>query len=327
MVLRIELGPDDLVHSRFAISPLFELDSLLRRLSGFDEPLPAAWTTRLRPAYEQLRAQTPLHAVLALISRRGGPAFLAPPPAGMDQKVQDDLQAVRATTLAVARAEIDRCLALSGPPEPAAARVLRDRRVVSLLADAVEHAWTELLAPEWPQLRAIAERDVVHRSAALSRAGWAAAIGGLSRVVRWREGALEVLRFPDQTTTPAGAGLLLVPAVLIWPHVAVFTDNPWPRALIYPARGSGALWEQPHAAPAGLARLLGAGRARVLDALDSPASTSHLGAALALSLGTVGEHLAVLRDAGLVNGTRSGRSVLYARTAIGDALVGATDRP
>jgi len=84
-VLRIELGPEDLAHSRFAISPLFELDSLLRRLSGIDEPLPAAWGARLRPVFAGLCADTPLAAVVALMSRRAGPAFLAPPPAGMDR--------------------------------------------------------------------------------------------------------------------------------------------------------------------------------------------------------------------------------------------------
>jgi DNA-binding transcriptional ArsR family regulator len=39
------------------------------------------------------------------------------------------------------------------------------------------------------------------------------------------------------------------------------------------------------------------------------------------SLGTVGGHLKVLLDAGLVRRTRSGRSVLYYRTALGDELV------
>jgi DNA-binding transcriptional ArsR family regulator len=39
-----------------------------------------------------------------------------------------------------------------------------------------------------------------------------------------------------------------------------------------------------------------------------------------MSLGTVGGHLAVLRDAGLIVGTRVGRRVVYRCTDTGDLL-------
>ena len=49
MVLRLEVGAMDLVRSRFAVSPLFELDNLLRKLSGLDHRrLPPDWSGRLR---------------------------------------------------------------------------------------------------------------------------------------------------------------------------------------------------------------------------------------------------------------------------------------
>lgn len=32
------------------------------------------------------------------------------------------------------------------------------------IGDALDIAWRELVAPDWPQLRAICERDVVHRA-------------------------------------------------------------------------------------------------------------------------------------------------------------------
>ena len=52
--------------------------------------------------------------------------------------------------------------------------------------------------------------------------------------------------------------------------------------------------------PAPLAALLGPGRARVLILLDTPKSTTQLVALTGLGLGSVGRHLKVLLDAGLV---------------------------
>lgn len=73
---------------------------------------------------------------------------------------------------------------------------------------------------------------------------------------------------------------------------------------------------------AGLRALLGAGRAEVLVLLARPLSTTQLTAVTGQGLGSVGRHLKVLREAGLVRRTaRAGRSVLYARTAAGDVLV------
>jgi len=83
-------------------------------------------------------------------------------------------------------------------------------------------------------------------------------------------------------------------------------------ALVYPARGPGATPPEP--ADDALDRLIGRGRAAILRALDRLATTTELAASLNLSLGTVGGHLAVLRDAGLGAGARVGRRVIYRRT-------------
>ncbi|MEO3868741.1 helix-turn-helix domain-containing protein [Nonomuraea sp. B12E4] len=63
------------------------------------------------------------------------------------------------------------------------------------------------------------------------------------------------------------------------------------------------------------------GRAAVLVLLDSPMSTTQLVALTGQGLGSVGRHLKVLLDAGLVRRRRAGRSVLYWRTETGEALV------
>jgi DNA-binding transcriptional ArsR family regulator len=75
--------------------------------------------------------------------------------------------------------------------------------------------------------------------------------------------------------------------------------------------------------PAGLDRLVGANRAALLRLLDQPLGTTHLAATCGLPVGAVGNHLRVLLDAGVVARRRSGRHVLYWRTALGESLTAA----
>ncbi|MET7320624.1 hypothetical protein [Streptomyces sp. NPDC005549] len=87
----------------------------------------------------------------------------------------------RATPLEAARHE---CVTtLPGPP-------VRDSRVravpdstdaVPRIAEAMDQAWHELLATDWPQLRAIGERDAVHRVGVIGEHGWATTIESLPR--------------------------------------------------------------------------------------------------------------------------------------------------
>jgi DNA-binding transcriptional ArsR family regulator len=163
----------------------------------------------------------------------------------------------------------------------------------------------------------------VHRGGLLSTSGWSAAIAGLHKRLRWRDGTIELDGIIPGTHHLDGAGLLLVPSVFVWPHIGAYTEAPWPRALVYPARGTVALWEPSTATPPdALASLLGRTRARLLVALSDPASTTQLAKSLSLAPGAVGDHLAVLRNAGLASRARAGRSVLYRRTPLGDALTG-----
>lgn len=325
-MLRYRATAEDIAASRFAISPLFELGGLLRKLTGLDPGRPPQnWFERLRPVFQRLRAETELDAVLALFSRHHGAAFITPPPRGLAQTIDDDLATVRSTSARQARAEIAESLANRPCADPAALSVLRSPDVVGRLASVLETAWHELLAADWARLRVVCERDVIHRAGLLSREGWAAAIGGLDPRTRWRDEAIEIRLDSgrDAEVGLDGDGLLLVPSVFVWPNVAAFIDPPWPKTLIYAARGVAGLWERPtaDASPGdALADLLGRSRARLLVELATPSSTTHLARGLGMAPGAVGDHLSVLRRAGLVDRARSGRSVLYRRTPLGDAL-------
>ncbi|MGY0235163.1 DUF5937 family protein [Longispora urticae] len=325
-MLRFEATAEDLVRSRFGISPLWELNGLITALAGrHGHRLPPSWAARLAPVFGRLRREVPLDAVLALHTPGHGAGFIVPPPQGLAQTWEADLATVRATDPATARAEIDECLRR----QPSALDVLTRPDVVARLADALEAAWHGLLAADWPQFRAILERDVLHRSGLLGRGGWSAAIEGLHPRVRWHADGIEVLDSrEDNQARLGGDGLLLVPSVFVWPGVAAHTQPPWPKTLVYPARGVGALWQAtsaPDAEPLG--QLLGRSRARLLLALDEPASGTQLARSLAMAPGAVGDHLTVLLRAGLLDRARSGRSVLYRRTPLGDALAGGAPWP
>lgn len=322
-MLRFEVSVEDLLRSRFALSPAMDLCFLLGSLAGRDRPLPRAWAARLLPAFERLRRESELNAVIALQTPHGGPNFVAPPPRGLNQTWADDLARIRATPLEAARREF--AANATGPSvrDPRIRAVLDSPDAVSRIAEAMDRAWHELLAPDWPQLRAICERDIVHRVGVIGEHGWATTIESLHASITWQAGGIEIGHFPHVGTVRlAGDGLLLIPSVFVR-NIAAHTEDPWPRTLIYRARGTAALWGEQETAPRpdALTALVGRARARLLLTLDAPASTSHLARSLAMAPGAVGDHLAILRSAGLLARARSGRSVLYRRTPLGEALV------
>lgn len=321
-MLRFEVSVEDLLRSRFALSPALDLCLLLRSLAGQDRPLPRAWAARLLPAFEQLRRETELDAALALQAPHDGPNFVAPPPRGLNQTWADDLAVIRATPLEAARREFAATVTGPSARDPRVRAVLDSPDAVFRIAEAMDQAWHELLAPDWPQLRAICERDIVHRVGVIGEHGWAATIESLHPGIAWRAGGIEVGFFRGGTVRLAGDGLLLIPSVFVG-HIAAHLDDPWPRTLVYRARGTAALWGEQETVPRpdALTALVGRARARLLVALDAPASTSHLARSLAMAPGAVGDHLAILRGAGLLVRARSGRSVLYRRTPLGEALV------
>ncbi|WP_326756781.1 winged helix-turn-helix domain-containing protein [Streptomyces hirsutus] len=325
-MLRFEVSVEDLLRSRFALSPALDLCLLLRSLIGQGQPLPRAWAARLLPAFERLRRESELDAALALQAPHGGPNFVAPPPRGLSQTWADDLAMIRATPLEVARREFATTAIGPSARDPRVCAVLDSTDAVSRIAEAMDQAWHELLAPDWPQLRAICERDVVHRVGVIGEHGWATTIESLHPGIAWHAGGIEIGFFRGGTVRLAGDGLLLIPSVFVG-HIAAHLEDPWPRTLVYRARGTAALWGEQETVPQpdALTALVGRSRARLLLALDAPASTSQLARSLAMAPGAVGDHLAILRSAGLLVRARSGRSVLYRRTPLGEALIAGTD--
>lgn len=312
----LECTPEDLAKVRFGLSPMSQVVGALNVLSGQNVPpgLPI-WTARVRDRYERLLAGSPVLRALIRLHRVTdyAPDFYCVPPGDVDITFERELAVVRRTP--ADRAAADLRLSHRGRAVDPALDV---PDVSVRVADALEVFWTELLAPDWPRLRALLERDIVRRAGRLAVYGWAEVFGRLGIDMALKEERILLGRAGGSSHRLGGVGVVLMPNA--FGATYVYLDPPRAYGLTYPAHGVAALWERGSPAADGLAALLGRGRAAVLTALDSPASTSQLVAQLSMTLGGVGGHLAVLRRAGLVSRTRSGRSVLYSRTPMGDGL-------
>ncbi|HWM00480.1 MAG TPA: winged helix-turn-helix domain-containing protein [Nocardioidaceae bacterium] len=309
----LKAGPGTLARARFGLSPIAETISTIVFLGGHRRPAWLAdWIDARRDDFSAVTTGQETHVLArTLAETRWMPDFLTPVPTSTDTTFSEQIATVGATPPARARADL--ALAVDGrlPPE------LDRDDLVPLVVGYLAEVWTRFIEPEWARRSAILRRDVFRRAGLLATSGWASALEGLGPAVRWLgDDRIEINPYDYPEQVLGDADLVLVPnsAGLSW----LCLDPPRAYTIIYPAWAAAAPTARP--TRAGMDRLLGRNRATILHSLATPGSTSHLATELGLSLATVSDHLAILRDAGLVEGTRSGRSVLYQRTDLGDNL-------
>ncbi|MGW6732769.1 ArsR/SmtB family transcription factor [Streptomyces sp. NPDC055013] len=318
-----QINADTLAGSRFLISPLAETFAALKLLHSGTAAHPGerTWLDAHRPAYRARLAADPVTAHLV----RGGLGkdwiadFLTPTPRD-GEPFEAGVARVRAADPHQARANLTVSLA---DPLPA---VLDRDDLPERAAALIEYVWTATVRPDWDRRRRVLEADVVARTAQVSRGGWAAVLDTLRPGrTRWLgDNRLQVNLHEYPPREISGAELVFVPVTPKGGWVS--WEAPERYAVVYPC--AGALTDPgARSVPASLGALLGPARAEVLVLLDSPLSTTQLVAVTGQGLGSVGRHVRVLLDAGLVRRRRAGRSVLYERTAAGDVLVEARHRP
>lgn len=325
-MVRFVFSFEDLALTRFAISPMWELvHSLLALRDPSHAALHLPWLRSLSGRMQGLE----LERAVALSPPRGYTAdFLLPVPTGPLGDIGDDLAALRATPVSQIRADMTLFAGQHrNGPRIAEPWLAHPRRELGRLADLLEAYWERAIAPMWPRLRAFLDADIAYRARLLASKGPEAVFGDIHANVEWHQPHLDV-RVPvhDATFPLDGRGLLLLPSAFAASRPFVMDRAPWQPTLSYPARGIATLWEEGTPAPDALVRLLGSSRGGMLADLDAPRSTTELARRLSLSPATTSHHLTALRDAGLVSARRDGRSVLYARTELGDALAAGTTR-
>lgn len=309
---------DTLAGSRFAVSALAETVGALSVLAGRQpQPWEREWLRAHRPGYRARLAADPVEEALTscLMRPRWVCDFISTPPRRGDRTFHDELRRVRETPLHVARAELREAV---GGPVP---RILRRVDLVERAAELLDWVWTQTVRPDWPRRRRVLEADIVSRTQEVAARGWAATLDGMRANMRWLgEGRLQINALDYPPRDISGAELLFVPTTQRGGWVG--WDEPHRYAVVYPCAGVLVDPHVPAAVTGAVGRLIGTARAGVLAQLDAPRSTSQLVALTGYGLGSVGDHLRVLREAGLVDRRRSGRSVLYYRTPLGQRLLG-----
>ncbi|WP_371618884.1 DUF5937 family protein [Streptomyces sp. NBC_00454] len=316
-------GVDDMANLRFAMSPLWETAASLRAVADPGRhAVHLPWIKQalaLRQDRILAGKMGPLHALVAPDGTVR--SFLTPPPRCPLAEMEEEL-AVLATLPAEGVAA---GLAAAGRRTPLTdfeRRLAEDPgRVLPELADALLAWWQAGVRPHWPRIRAVLEADVAYRTRQLGEDGIREVLAHLHPALRWEDNRLESADLPAGELVLAGHGITLAPsAFAVRCHLLAGLGGAPPCA-IYPSRAVGTLWERRDAAGDGLARLLGHSRARILAHTSSPSTTTGLAGRTGLSLGAVSQHLAVLRDAGLVTSHRYRREVHYKASDLGIALL------
>ncbi|MEV4537591.1 winged helix-turn-helix domain-containing protein [Asanoa sp. NPDC049518] len=344
MAIRIPTDVATLARSRFATSPASEVMATLRGRRSATLPTHARrWHSR---ALARLDAWTVdlLHALVPA-DHPYVPDFLTPNPRQPRETRDRTVEAIAATPPDDVARELD--FGLAGRPvhrEFAESfgdeqRYLRWRRpapgvLADLIgageaalareaADAFGRFFDAAIAEDWPRVTAVLDADVAHRSEVMAERGLAAMIGTLGTELDWDGHELTLRRPYDVMVDWADDGVLLTPCTALAGSVVLAAERPRTPQLTYPARGTAALHSDPGDVDRAthLGELISATRLRILRRLDEPHTTQALSELDGRATATISYHLGVLHRGGLVTSRRSGRGVLYRRTALGDALL------
>jgi DNA-binding transcriptional ArsR family regulator len=198
-----------------------------------------------------------------------------------------------------------------------------EQALAEVAAQAVGRFFDVAIAEQWPQVTAVLEADIAHRAELMATHGIAAMFTSLDADLGWDGRVLSLPRPFDALVDWAEGGVLLIPCTAHTGGIQYAAERPRTPALTYAARGTAPLWSthRPVEPADHLAELIGGTRLKLLQLVDQPRTTNDLSELDGHAPATVSYHLGLLLRSGLVTSQRSGRGVLYRRTALGDTLL------
>jgi DNA-binding transcriptional ArsR family regulator len=325
----LELGVADLAGTRFAISPLHETLRALPLLANPDRsPVNRPWVRWALAELDRRALRLPGIWPLIVTDLPYWPEFLFPAPTGRSPGLDEELVHLCATPDDQVRASLRRVFGSGQWPDSATDLFERPQEALAEIAAEVADYHERLIAPHWERMRSVLEADISYHAELLAGGGARSLFSELHPGLRWSAGQLlmtDADNWPgDPQITLGPDGLVLVPSVFNWPNWSIKKSTSTQTTLLYPARGAATVWASFQATATGATAvelLLGAPRARLLEALCSPATTTALARRLGVTPSAVSQHLAVLHRGGLVDRHRSGRTVLYQTSELGLALL------
>ncbi|MGC5321236.1 ArsR/SmtB family transcription factor [Micromonospora arida] len=308
-----------MAQARFGTSQLTETLGALNILRRA-QPLPwhRVWRDQHVDAFRGYLDDDPVtRAILAhAMSSSWMADFLTVPPARPDMTLDDELAELESLPDDRIRADLSHVRSPLAPE-------LRGSGLARRTAALVRWVWHHTIEADWPRRQSVLRADVVSRISRLGRDGWSGVINDMRPGMRWLgNGRLQVEERPYPPSDLRGGTLRFFAAHCRGGWISWRLPDRF--GIVYPV--TGIFTQATRTTPDPLRRLLGNARSMILVQAAEPISTTAVVAATGLPLGTVGGHLRVLTDAGLLQKRRSGREVLYWWTDAAQALVaGAED--
>lgn len=321
-MIRLQLSVADIGRTRFVYSPLVEVaESLYLLASGTVPRMCRKWYGAVQP---ELR-QVDLDLLTAVVPARQLMAdFFFSAPAGPRGSFDRQLEWLESLPSDVLQHELEQVWTGERMPAAAVGLVKAGPDGMRRLSDALRQYWSVAIEPYWRAMRTVLEEDIAYRAAELTKSGLEGMFAQLHPKVTVSGDEISIGLACDLSLVAGSEGIILMPSIFIWPNIALGTEPGMPTRLTYAARGVGTAWEAQELEESdedALGALLGRSRAAILNCLSAAYSTTELAVKLGQSKPAVSQHLAILRQCGLVTSWRSGRSVMYRRTPLATSIV------
>lgn len=327
-MITINVSKEDLSGLRFAFSPLIEIPLSYRvYINPEFQGRYTDWVEEARRALYDVD----LPYLSALVEPHGYiPDFLTQTPTGTTHTIRESLAAVLATPDDVIRDNMLEQIKQHGDSEIRRFYLAHPRDALQCLIEDLVIYWNRVLQPYWSRMMSVLEADMLFRARTLALDGPNALFPELHPTISYKPGEMHITPLcghssRDMSFSLAGNGLQLVPMVFSGCGRMYTVESAYADMLAYTVRGTGLWYHKPPNPGRTLELAVGAGRARVLESLLIPATTSEIAFKLHSSAGTISQHLMRLHKAGLVESRRSGKRVFYQLTERGQKLMALFD--